>query len=109
MAAFSYFQFYCFEQGDLSIPSLDEAIMNSTTITDFIDTAESFAAAGCQYTSSLRDFISSNAAWFDYQKETWLAMGEYGTGVIAVVWCLVFRYCCNYSIIDTDHLAACFC
>ena len=65
--------------------------MNSTTINDFLDSAESFAATGCQYTNSLRDFIASNAAWFEYQKETWLAVGEFGNGIIGVYW----YHCCG--------------
>ena len=51
---------------------------NLTSVTDlqsFLNSSEQIAAAGCQFTNPLRDFFASNAPWFQYQKETWLAGG----------------------------------
>ena len=77
VSAFAFFQFYCFESGSNAIPNFFSN-NNLTSVTDlqsFLNSSEQIAAAGCQFTNPLRDFFASNAPWFQYQKETWLAGG----------------------------------
>ena len=76
VSAFAYFQFYCFETGSINIPSVADGLRNTSTVQTFLNTSESFADAGCQFTNPLRDFFAANAPWYEYQKETWLALGE---------------------------------
>lgn len=76
VSGFAYFQFYCFQSGTTNIPSLTSGLTDSNTVITFLNSTEGFAAAGCQFTNPLRDFFAANAPWYEYQKETWLVIGE---------------------------------
>lgn len=76
VTGFSYFQYYCFVSGSVNIPSFASGLTNTSVVIDFLNTSESFAAAGCQFTNPLRDFFASNAPWYEYQMETWLVLGK---------------------------------
>ena len=77
VSAFAFFQFYCFETGNNAIPNFfnNNTLTSITDLQSFLNSSEQIAAAGCQFTNPLRDFFASNAPWFQYQKETWLAGG----------------------------------
>ena len=75
VSGFAFFQFYCFEIGSINIPSIADGLVNTSTVQDFLNTTEDFAAKGCRFTDPLRDFFDANAPWYEYQKETWLVLG----------------------------------
>ena len=76
VSGFAFFQFYCFEVGSINIPSVADGLVNTTAVQTFLNTTEDFAAVGCRFTDPLRDFFNANAPWYEYQKETWLVLGE---------------------------------
>jgi choline transporter-like protein 2/4/5 len=88
ISAFSYYQFYCFQNTEDIFNNFNT---NSTTLTEFLNTTEAISNRLCVQTEVFRTFISSQLPWFRYQKETWLAVGIIGTVfVLIIVLILIF-------------------
>ena len=76
VSGFSFFQYYCLNIGSLSLPSFTSILTNISEADAFLNTSESVAIVGCEFTDPLRDFFATNSLWYEYQMETWLAAGE---------------------------------
>ena len=74
VAAFCYYQFYCFQNA----ASLITDFQNNANVglLEYITTHfVSLSAQICVATSPLREFIDTLLPWFQYQEWTWLAIG----------------------------------
>ena len=72
VSAFSYYQFYCFQNTEDIFNRFDS---EEESLTDFLNSTENLSNRLCVQTQVFRSFISSQLPWFRYQKETWLAIG----------------------------------
>ncbi|KAL5483965.1 hypothetical protein EMCRGX_G020386 [Ephydatia muelleri] len=82
ISGFCYYQFYCFENVQLTLPSAASGI---SLLSNVFNETVSVSQQICVTTSPLRQFIASTAPWFKYQKETWLALGIIGTVFLLVM------------------------
>ncbi|XP_003391695.1 PREDICTED: choline transporter-like protein 4, partial [Amphimedon queenslandica] len=98
ISGFAYFQYYCFVAGNANIPSLTSGLTDSSTVVNFLNSTESFAASGCQFTNPLRDFFAANAPWYEYQKETWLVIGIVGTVLLLILIIILIVFSKQISI-----------
>ena len=73
VSGFSFYQFYCFQDTENFFNRFNE---NETSLTDFLNETEDLSNRLCVQTEIFRSFISSQLPWFQYQKETWLAIGK---------------------------------
>ena len=75
VAAFCYYQFYCFQDAASLITDFQNTV--NVSLVEYINTTQfvSLSAQICAATSPLREFIDTQLPWFQYQEWTWLAIG----------------------------------
>jgi len=75
VAAFSFYQFYCFQDTDSLV---NQVLSLNVSLVDFVVNGTDLVNLSnqlCTSTSVVRDFIDSQLPWFQYQEYTWLAIG----------------------------------
>eukprot|EP00731_Ephydatia_muelleri_P024033 Em0016g304a len=79
VSGFCYYQFYCFENVQLTLPS---AVSSFSELVAVFNGSLTLSNQICVSTAPLRAFIATLAPWYLYQKYTWLAIGIAGTLVL---------------------------